>query len=139
MKRSQPRRDWTAAREKVEREGRCRIEMRLVYGITGTCAGPLEAAHIIGRECDEYVAAWAIEMETLDVSQRPKTAYATWRVDPDRIVPLCHKHHRAYDDHELDLLGYLTPEEEAQAVLDAGSLESARRRLCPSEYRRQAA
>lgn len=33
--------------------------------------------------------------------------------------------------HKLDLLGYLTAEEEAQAVLDAGSLEAARRRLGP--------
>jgi hypothetical protein len=90
------------------------------------CDGPLEAAHIIGRDRDG--------VPPLVLGQRD-----FWKpnlVVPNRIVPLCRKHHRAYDAHELDLLGYLTAEEEAQAVLDAGSIESARRRLCPSEYRR---
>jgi hypothetical protein len=34
-----------------------------------------------------------------------------------------------------DLLGHLTPQEEAQAVLDANGLENARVRLCPSAYK----
>lgn len=117
MKRSQPKRDWSDARLKVEREGRCRI-----CGDLGGAWSVIEAAHILGREHDK------------------KDGYY---VKPERIVPLCRASiggcHPSYDDHELDLLGYLTPEEEAQAVLDAGSLESARRRLAPSQYRRDAA
>lgn len=117
MKQSQPKRDWSAARAKVELEGRCRI-----------CGGErfLQAAHITGRKYDRPAFEGA------------KTLY----VDPDCIVPLCANEqdgfnpgcHQRYDWRELDLLPHLTAEEQSRAVLDAGSIESARRRLCPSAY-----
>lgn len=123
------KRDWSAAREKVEREGTCRWAIRQLQGFDPIrpCDGPLEAAHILGREHDKKTPIkWYLEWEP-------------YKVMPDRVVPLCRRHHRLFDSHDLDLLGYLTPEEEAQAVLDAGSLESARRRLAPSEYRKAVA
>lgn len=112
-----PKRDWSDARAKVDAEGVCRV-----------CGFPrkLESAHIAGRKFDE------------PKNSNSKTLY----VKPERIVPLCgipvdgkFSCHLRYDAHRLDLLGYLTSEEEAQAVLDLGSIESARRRLCPSAYR----
>lgn len=118
---SKIRRNWTEAREKVEREGHCRV-----------CGAPeemakIDAAHVIGTSNDAF---------DLDGTPRPSKCY---KVEPVRIVPLCGPHpagcHGDYDAHRLDLLALLTKEEQAQAVLDAGSIESARRRLCPSEYR----
>lgn len=46
----------------------------------------------------------------------------------DSIVPLCPSCHRAYDDLELDLIPYLTKNEQAEAVRVLG-IERARRRL----------
>jgi hypothetical protein len=118
LRRTQPKRDWSDARAKVEEEGCCRV-----CG-SGT---NVEAAHITGRKHDE-----------------PLLGSQTLYVHPNRIVPLCgdyigdewrHGCHGRYDAHELDLLSYLTTAEQAQAVQDAGSIESARARLCPSAYR----
>lgn len=127
-KRSQPRRDWTEAKAKMEREGICR------HAWDGECEGKLEAAHIVGRECDRFVALFSIEMETLDPSTRPETQYSEWSVERDRIVPLCTKHHRMYDAHELDILPTLTTEEQVQAVADAGSILVALQRLTGARY-----
>ena len=112
---SQPRRDWSDARAKVESEEICRVCGRSIC---------LEAAHIMGRVHDPQKG-------------QSKTRY----VRPESIVPLCgslapeFSCHVLYDAHQIDLLPYLTKEEQAQAVLDAGSIDSARRRLCPSEFR----
>lgn len=115
MKRSQPKRDWGAARKKVEEEGVCRV--------CGTYE-QVQAAHIIGRAADQPKEG------------NPGVLY----VHPDSILPLCGelagvKCHPAYDRHELDILEFLTPEEQVQAVKDAGSIEAARRRTSPSSYR----
>lgn len=79
-------RDWRAARAKVEWEGRCRI--------LGGCEGPLDPAHIIQRSRIPSERAMAAE----------------------NIVPLCRRHHRAYDAHRLDLLPHLNLEEQAYAA-----------------------
>lgn len=122
-KRTQPRRDWTFARNKVESEDQCRVWSHSLDE-TG-CDGPLEAAHLIGRARDFFTAGFV-------------TSYKQDRkvliVVPVRIVPLCRKHHRLFDAHEIDLLPALTPEEQVQAVMDAGGLELARRRLAPTAY-----
>lgn len=108
-----PKRDWSDARAKIDAEG----------GLCRVCAAfSAEAAHIIGRSHDE-----------------PKTPGSkTLYVKPERIVPLCcvpdRRCHERYDAHALDLLSYLTLDEQVQAVRDAGGIESARRRLCPSEF-----
>lgn len=90
------RRDWTAARAKVEAEGACRA-----CGI----GGRLEAAHIIPRSINPTEA----------------------NMDATGICPLCPSCHREYDSHELDLLPYLTPVEQAHAVLMASGIVSAER------------
>ncbi len=55
--------------------------------------------------------------------------------DAENLVPLCFLCHQNVHDHRLDLLGALTKEEQAKAVLLTGSIESARMLLCPSAYR----
>ena len=109
MRRSQPKRDWSDAVQKRDAEGRCRV-CHIERG--------LEMAHITGRRNDQ-----------------PKPGTKTLYVHPDSIVPLCSVDHRAYDARELDLLPYLTTEEQARAVLDAGSLTLAFRRTAPTSYR----
>ena len=95
------RRDWKAARAKVDAEGnKCRV----------CWYSPAEAAHVIGRAHDE---------------RRGNTIV----VNPDSIVPLCRDHHARYDAHEFDLLPFLFVEEQAQAVTEASGIVSALRRI----------
>jgi hypothetical protein len=107
-----PRRDWSDARQKVEDEGRCRRCYRFDV--------PLEAAHVIGRRFD-----------------RPRVDGSTTSVlfvHPDSIWVACRDCHSKYDRHEIGILAYLTLAEQVRAVQDAGSIESARRRLEPLDY-----
>jgi hypothetical protein len=128
MKRSEPKRDWTDARRKVEEEGCCRICKRTDR--------PLEAAHVLGREHDEpkVVARNLFDGESVTTS---KTLY----VHPDRIVPLCGPFpsgcHGDIDMRRINVLPYLTLEEQLQAVKDAGSIEAARIRLEPVTHRHE--
>jgi len=94
------KRDWRAARAKVDQEGRCRV--------CGARNG-LQAAHTIGRKYDDR---------------------RTGVVDPRDIVPLCAHDHAAFDQRRLDLLPYLTLDEQARAVEHVG-IERARNRLAP--------
>lgn len=120
-KRTQPKREWTFARRKVEEEGACRI-----CGDTRD----LHAAHILGREHDKKRLNGDREFGPL------------WFVEPVRVVPLggefgCGCHGR-YDRHEVDLLPVLTLDEQLQAVKDAGGLEHARLRTAPTAYETEA-
>lgn len=90
------KRDWRAARMKVDTEGRCRV---------CKAAGELDAAHVIPRS-----------VSPVEGSQ-----------DERAIVGLCRRHHTAYDQHRLDLLPYLTVEEQAHAVVQAGGIAAAYR------------
>lgn len=103
---SQPQRDWADAQTK---RTACRV-----------CGGHyVELAHLTGRKYD-----------------RPKgPGSKILYIHPDSVISLCPDHHRAFDAHALDILSYLTTEEQVRAVEDLGSIESARRRLCPSAYR----
>lgn len=121
-RRKQPKRDWREARAKVEQEGACRMAEVACPTTRGCdcgdecmyeCWGPLEAAHVMGREHDKE---------------------SGYRVLPDRIFPLCTNHHRAFDRHELDALPYLTPAEQLQAVRDAGGIALALRRISGRDY-----
>ena len=67
--------------------------------------GGLQAAHTIGRIHDNDDG----------------------KVRPDDIVPLCPKCHMQYDAHALDLLPYLTMEEQAAAVSHVGIVGALRR------------
>jgi len=107
------RRDWSDARQKVDSESACRRCLRSDV--------PLEAAHVIGRRHD-----------------KPRVEGSTTKVlyvHPDSIWPACRDCHQAYDAHEIGIAPFLTAAEQARAVLDAGSLESARRRIDPLDYR----
>jgi hypothetical protein len=93
-----------AAREKVEREGACRV-----CGIGGP--ERLDAAHLWNRS-------------------QGGPGYDV----PDAFVPLCRKLkggrgcHESYDEYQLDLLPYLTTDEQVALVRYAGSIERARER-----------
>jgi hypothetical protein len=121
LKGNEVKRDWKAAREKVDAEGCCRVcgEMWRV-----------EAAHITGREHDRD------SRNGLVWGRDPNALF----VRPDRIVPLCGPAtdtttcHGKQHAKRLDLLPYLTREEETQAVADVG-IERAHRLLAPSIYR----
>lgn len=112
-KRSEPRRDWSLAiAKRQEEEDRCRV-----CGAHGT-----EAAHIMGRVHDQPISEGS----------------RTLLVLPDRIVPLCPPCHRLHDSHQLELVGHLTTAEQAQAVLDAGSIGLALKRISPVQEERVA-
>lgn len=114
MRRTQPRRDWSDANE--QKRAPCRVCGHV----------PVELAHTIGRKHDE---------------RRGSVLY----VHPDSVVPLCVHHHRAHDlgrgalGDPFDLLPHLTLDEQLDAVRRAGGIESARRRLAPSCYRKDMA
>lgn len=57
-------------------------------------------------------------------------------MDAANIIPLCVNHHTEFDRHNLDLLHLLTLDEQLYVVQAAGSIERARQRLVPSEYRK---
>lgn len=108
------RRDWTAAREKVDAEGQCRA-----CGAGESSDVRLEAAHL-----------W------------PRSMGGTQ--EPAGIVPLCsrlgpHGCHQLFDEHRLNLGHVLTTEEQAELVRQSGSLASAMRRAYPLDYREERA
>jgi hypothetical protein len=112
MTRPSPRRDWSDAEAK---RTYCRVCGSFKH---------LELAHTMGRLHD-----------------KPKVEGGrTLWVNPHSVIPLCGPFpegcHGAYDHHQLDILSFLTLQEQAQAVLEAGGIELARRRLAPSLYRK---
>jgi hypothetical protein len=107
-----PRRDWTAARAKVDAEGRCRL-----------CG------------CRDRRKLEAAQPKVTAAGRVLKVLY----VDPDRVVPACGPFpagcHGDVEFHRIDLLPHLTTAEQVRAVADAGSIETARVKLAPSAYR----
>lgn len=99
-------RDWKEARAKVDREGCCRVCRSTV---------DVQAAHVIGRRYDELV-----------IGARGGKRMRVRAVD---VVPLCPRCHGRYDRRDLDLLPYLTWEEQAAAVATSG-IAGAVRRIC---------
>ena len=107
----QPNRNWDDAIEKVRDEGQCRV-----CGVQRQ----LEAAHLAPRKFDKPRRAGS------------KTLY----VHPDNIVCLCaHCHRDLFDMGRLDLLEYLTLEEQLHVVRVLGGIEIARIRLAPLDYK----
>jgi hypothetical protein len=106
----QPKRDWRDSVAKCEAEGRCRS--------CGVMRG-LQQAHTIGRTYDQ-----------------PKPGQKTLWVDPDAVIPLCHHCHVEQESGDLSILGLLSLEEQLYAVKRLGSIEAARRKLDPLDYRR---
>lgn len=134
---SQPKRDWTDARAKVDAEGQCRV---------CRCKDrPLQAAHVSGRRYDEHLECGICEGTGVrrDGERCRRCAGSGWSkalyVNPDRIVPLCEHMtedgcHSLYDAKKIDLLPYLTIDEQVQAVIDLGGIELARKCLAPTAY-----
>jgi hypothetical protein len=108
-----PKRDWGDI--DIDRNDPCRIcDLR----------GRTERAHISGRRFDQR-----------------KPGSKTLYVHPLDVVPLCgpatdyRSCHYRVDHGELDLLEHLRPVEQARAVEVMGTIEAARMRLAPSDYR----
>jgi hypothetical protein len=81
------------------------------------CGGhPTELAHTVGRSRQDVDAIG------------PNGGRSLW-VNPDAVVPLCKNHHMDYDGRRLDLLPYLSVDEQINAVDAAGGIELARNRL----------
>lgn len=101
------RRNWEYARAKVDSERGCRV-----------CGSRerVEAAHTIGRKYDRISGIFGGDGPGPTVT-----------VNPDDVVPLCQTHHGEYDKHELDLLPYLTHDEQASAVRNVGIVSAMRR------------
>jgi hypothetical protein len=95
---------WDGAREKVRREGRCRLCPE-VYG--------LQFAHTIGRVHDEKV-------------QLEDGTFAIF-VDPFDGIPLCPQCHQDYDHRRVSILEVMTLEEQAAAVSHIGLVRALHR------------
>lgn len=107
IKSSRLRRDWTEARQKVSREGRCRI-----------CGSSelLQAAHTISRR-----------LQDVEVEGPRDGTYLL--VKADAVIPLCQDHHYLYDQRLIDILPHLHLHEQTYAVETAGGIVSAYKRL----------
>jgi hypothetical protein len=108
-------RDWSAAWEKVQQEGRCRCA-------SVDCSGQVDPHHIVPRGSGLG--------DVVDAASN--------------IVPLCRLHHDLYHAGDLDLLPYLTHDEQAYAVflvgyVRAGQYMSGRRDELRALARRAAA
>jgi len=128
LRRSQPQRDWSAARAKVEAEDCCRICKKTSDEVK------LEAAHILGREHDESRTLVSAEGGGFKGS-------TILFVNPLRIVPLCGPFpagcHGDVDHNRINLVHYLTLDEQIQAVNDAGGIAPAFMELAPVSHREE--
>lgn len=117
MRRSQPNRDWSEV--EIDHDTPC-----LYCGMEGRTT----RAHVSGREHDR------------PHPDRPGSK--TLWVNPLDVVPLCgpvgdsQACHTRFDAGEIDLLDRLDTDRQVRAVEVMGSIESARRRLAPLDYRR---
>lgn len=91
----------TAAREKVDSEGACRLATS--WGAL-PCDGRLEAAHVVERRYDDEPS-----------------------VPPVDVIPLCSFHHGRYDARRVSILAELTLEEQAAAVAKLGIIRALKR------------
>jgi hypothetical protein len=154
LKATQPERDWSDARWKVERQGVCRNCGHDWERFPGR---RLEAAHTAAREYDRPkpcpVCRGAGELpeafRDLFGVREPHCPYCAGKgaetpdvlwVDPDDIVPLCGPNadpttcHGKDHRNQLDLLALLTLPEQLRVVAHLGSIENARVRLAPTQY-----
>lgn len=107
-------------------EGRCRVCK------TGKRDVKLDAAHTINRKDQDE---WEKVYVHAKIEEDRKAIYRDYsepikiirRVPAAAVVPLCQNCHLAYDAHKLDLLPYLTNEEQASAVAAVGIVRAVRR------------
>jgi hypothetical protein len=88
-------RDWSQAHDKLAAEGRCRCA-------GDDCSGKVDPHHIVPRSAGLG--------DPLDAASN--------------IVPLCRLHHEAAHGGDLDLLPYLTHDEQAYAVFLVGYMRA---------------
>lgn len=117
---SQPKKDWSLARDKIDAEGCCRV--------CGS-ARDLQAGHTIGQT-------------EQDIEQVGPRGGRTKLVPTNAVIPLCgpfsgNNCHMRFDAHQLDILPYLYLEEEINAVRAAGGIYGAYRRLMPTEFAKE--
>lgn len=150
-----PKRQWSDAREKVERERVCR---HCGSDWTRYPGRRLEAAHTAGRSHDRPKpcpvcngeGVLSLEMQDLGIfspgqecdgcaghgTLNPAVLY----VHPDDIVPLCGPATDSATCHgrqhvfALDLLPLLSLAEQLRAVENLAGIENARVHLAPSQY-----
>lgn len=104
------RRNWASAKKKCEREGVCR------YCQSFACL-PLQPAHLWHRGMG---AGRGIDL-----------------MNDDLIIPLGEPCHTLFDQHRIDVLPILSLNEQVALVSAAGGIETARRRVCPLQYKRE--
>lgn len=99
------KRDWAQAKEKCWAE-----PCRLLDSPLHVCeTRRTECAHVMGRRFDSH-----------------REDGVLW-VNPDSVIPLCPNAHREYDAHRLDILPYLTLDEQADAVKRVGIIRAIAR------------
>jgi hypothetical protein len=101
-------RDWSEAHAKVREEARCRIK--------GCKNKDLDPAHTFKRGLQDV----DVEVLYFDDAAGCDRLKLVKHVLPDSIVPLCRMHHEQYDAHRLNLLPYLTLEEQADMARCVG-------------------
>lgn len=92
-------------------EARTKCEDEGSCRISGCSGSPLQPAHLVHRGMGGDM-------------------------DADNIIPLCLEHHQEFDRHRLDILHLCSLNEQLSTVRQLGSIERARQRLMPSEYKR---
>ncbi len=113
LKRKQPRRIWSEALDKLQDEQRCRVCRAAPGTIIDGSPVVLECAHTVGREHDPVEAG-------------PRGGEVRV-VKREATVPLCRDDHRAFDEHRLDLLPYLSRREEVYAAECVGLARAYKR------------
>ena len=110
------------ALDKKEEEGICRACLRPDGSVIDGEIIRLECAHTIGRDRQDEIVVGPRGGETRVVKR-------------ESTVPLCGDCHRAFHAHRLDLLPYMTLEEQLDAVRAAGGILSALKRVSGPEAR----
>lgn len=119
------KKQWNDAREKIDREGACRN-----CGLSWESVMSLQAAHTVNQKLQDRTKV--VPLDEPDRSERiPKNFVRVIWVNPDSVIPLCVTQdggcHGKYDAHQLDILGLLTYEEEADAVRAVGIVRAVKR------------
>lgn len=92
---------------------------------------PAQKARVEGKACLVCAQQPCDPAHLIDKSLAPSAG------DDERaVVPLCRKHHQAYDDHKLDLSAYLEPvwRDSVAWAVEAVGLFRALRRITGQEW-----
>lgn len=125
MAKGQLRRYWDDVNEKFEEEAPkgCRL-----------CGSEnwLERAHTVNRE-DQDIPVDELQLEYPERYDYIGSRYDLY-VNPDSIIVLCKKHHMQFDANAIGVMDYLTLAEQVNAVLAAGGIILAVKKLDKPYY-----